>query len=271
MTALRLESVTYEYPASVRALDGVDLILPGGTAVALIGANGSGKTTLLRHLDGLLRPTAGRVLHDDHDIAGRSVAELARAVALCFQRPDRQIFSRTVRDEVEFGPRHQGATDEEAFARAKEALAAVGLGDELGTHPGDLGDSRRKLLSIAAVLSMRTPVVAIDEPTTGLDQRGRGRIAAALAELHAAGRTTIVASHDLRFVAETAERVVLLDRGRVRLDGPPGEVFAQASWPILRAADLEPPHAATVGAALGLGSTPTEADVERALSKRLDA
>ena len=265
MTELRLERVTFEYPGGVRALEAVDLTVAPGTSLALIGANGSGKTTLLRHLDGLLRPTAGRVLHDGADIRGRGVAALARDVALGFQHPDRQIFGRNVRDEVEFGPRRQGASDEEAFARAVAALAAVGLPDELGTHPGDLGESRRKLLTIASVLSMETPVVAIDEPTAGLDRAGTERIEAVLAGLHAAGRTTIVASHDMRFVAETAERIVVLAEGRVRLDGTPAQVFAEERWPVLRAAGLEPPAAAVTGAHLGLGSTPTEADIVTAL------
>jgi len=267
MTELRVEGVGFEYPDGTSVLDGVDLVIPAGQAVALIGANGSGKSTLVRHLDGLLRPTRGRVLVDGQDTANRSVAELAATVALCFQQPDQQIFAHNVRNEVEFGPRHLGASSEEAFPRVKAALEAVGLGDDLGRHPADLGETGRKLLTIASVLAMATPVVVLDEPTTGLDVRGVERVQRVMADLHEAGRTVIAISHDLRFVAESSERVILLDRGRVALDGSPAEVFAAAAWPRLRQAALEPPTAALIGARLGLGSTPTEGSLVEALKR----
>jgi energy-coupling factor transport system ATP-binding protein len=269
MTEIRLDGVAFAYPGGPRVLDGVDLVIPAGQTLALIGANGSGKTTLVRHLDGLLRPTEGRVLMDGEDIAARGVAQLAAQVGLCFQRPERQIFARAARDEVEFGPRHLGASGEEAFARARAALETVGLAEDLDRHPDDLGETRRKLLTIAGVLAMETPVVVLDEPTTGLDTRGVERVGRIITELGRAGRTVIAISHDLRFVAEVFERVALLDAGRVALDGSPAEVFAEASWPRLREAGLEPPRAARVGARLGLGSTPTEAAIVEALSARV--
>jgi energy-coupling factor transport system ATP-binding protein len=266
MSELRLERVSFEYPGGTWALDGIDLRIATGESVALVGANGSGKTTLARHLDGLLRPTTGRVLVDGQDAAERRVAQLARVVGLGFQQPDRQIFSHNVRDEVEFGPRHMGLTGEEAFARATAALDRVGLGDDLGAHPGDLGETRRRLLTIASVLAMETPVVVLDEPTTGLDARGVERVARILRELHAAGRTVIGISHDMRFVAETFERVVVLAAGRIVADGRPAEVFAEAGWTTLREAGLEPPAAAITGARLGLGPTPTEEAIVEALA-----
>ena len=271
MTELRLEGVTFAYPAGPPVLEDLDLVVPAGQTVALIGANGSGKTTLARHLDGLLRPTRGRVLVGGEDAASRSVAQLARLVGLCFQQPERQIFAVNVRDEVEFGPRHLGLSDEEAFARAQAALALVGLVGALGHHPDDLGETRRKLLTIASVLALETPVLVLDEPTTGLDRSGVERVQHIVGQLHAVGRSVIAISHDMRFVAETFERVVLLDGGHVALDGTPEEVFAEAAWPSLRAAGLEPPHAAVVGARLGLGSTPTDAAVVRALASRAGA
>lgn len=265
MIELRLAAVSFSYPDGVVALDDIDLAIPAGQSLALIGANGSGKTTLLLHLDGLLRPTAGRVLVDGDDARKRHVAELASQVGLSFQDPERQIFGHNVRDEVEFGARRLGASDEEAFARAQDALAAVGLGDDLGRHPGDLGETRRKLLTMASVLAMRTPVVVFDEPTTGLDQRGIERVQRVVARLGSEGRTVIAASHDMRFVAETFERIVVLDEGRIVLDGPPVDAFAEASWPTLRSAGLEPPSSAVVGAGMGLGSTPTEATLVEAI------
>ena len=268
MTQLRLEGVVFDYPDGTRALDGVDLVVGPGGSIALVGANGSGKTTLARHLDGLLRPSAGRVLLDGVDTSTMRVAQLAWSVGLCFQLPDRQIFGRTVRDEVEFGPRHAGLDTPAAFARATEALERVGLASALGTHPGDLGESRRKLLTIASVLAMDTPIVVLDEPTTGLDANGVALVASLVRELVAKGRAVVGISHDLRFVAGTFERVAVLEQGRITLQGSPAEVFAPAAWPTLRAAGLEPPRAAIVGHRLGLGSTPTDDAVVAALQAR---
>lgn len=258
MTDLLLDAVSFSYPGAGPTLAGVDLLIPGGQSLALIGANGSGKTTLLRLLNGLLRPSRGRVLIDSMDVNKQPVARLAAVVGLCFQDPERQIFRHQVRDEVDFGSRQLGASTEEAFARTKVALESVGLGGSLERHPGDLGETGRKLLTIASVLAMQTPVVVLDEPTPGLDRQGIDRIETIVADLGAKRRTVIAASHDMRFVAESFERVVLLDDGGVRLDGPPSEVFAEASWPTLREAGLEPPESSIVGARLGLGSTPTE-------------
>ena len=270
MTALRLEGVTFEYPDGTRALDAVDLVIEPGTALALVGANGSGKTTLARHLDGLLRPGRGRVLLDATDTAAMHVAQVARSVGLCFQLPDRQIFSATVRDEVEFGPRRLGLETEEAFARARAALERVGMADQLGTHPGDLGETQRKLLTIASVLAMETPVVVLDEPTTGLDARGVALVGGIVRELAAEGRTVVGISHDMRFVAETFDRVVVMTAGRIVLEGTPAEVFAEPAWPTLHLAGLEPPTVAVIGARLGLGSTPTEAALVAALETRAE-
>jgi energy-coupling factor transport system ATP-binding protein len=255
---LRLEGVCYSYPDGERTLDELALEIGAGDSVALIGANGSGKTTLLHHLVGLLRPDRGRVFVGGVDAAESHVAQLATQVGLCFQHPDRQIFGRSIRDEVEFGAKRMGASGEDAFARAKVALESVGLVDALERHPADLGATDRKLLTIASVLAMRTPVLAFDEPTSGLDAWGIERVEAIVDALREAGRTVIAVSHDMQFVAESFERVVLLDGGQVRLDGPPERVFAEGSWPILAAAGLEPPPSAHIGAQLGLGSTPTE-------------
>jgi energy-coupling factor transport system ATP-binding protein len=265
VTEIRLEGVTFDYPDGTRALEDVDLLIEPGTSLALVGANGSGKTTLARHLNGLLRPSAGRVLLDGRDTADLRVAQLARSVGLVFQQPDRQIFGSTVRDEVEFGPRHAGEEDEAAFARTTAALAQVGMADDLGAHPDDLGESRRKLLTIASVLAMETPVVVLDEPTAGLDARGVELVAGLVRRLVAVGRSVVGISHDMRFVAEAFARVVVLDDGRITLQGAPVEVFAESAWPALARAGLEPTAAAVYGARLGLGSTPTEASLVEAL------
>jgi energy-coupling factor transport system ATP-binding protein len=268
VTRLALESVSFAYPDGTRALAAVDLAIEPGESVAIVGQNGSGKSTLVRHLNGLLRPTEGRVLHDGQDVAGTRVAALAARVGIVFQNPDRQIFAGKVRDEVAFGPRMLGRSAADAAAAGTRALEAVGLADAGDVNPYDLGYSRRKLLSIASILAMDTPVVVLDEPTTGQDARGIARVQQVLAGLIGDGRTVVAISHDMRFVAESFARVVVMGGGRVLLDGMPTDVFAESAWPVLASTYLEPPYTARVGARLGLGPTPTEATLIEALSAR---
>jgi len=266
VTELGVEQLAHVYPeGDVRALDGVDLHIAAGERVALIGQNGSGKTTLVRHLNGLLRPTSGRVLIDDTDAARLTVAQLATRVGLVFQDPDRQIFAGSVRAEVEFGPRNIGRSAGELRNAVEVALEATGLAGEERTNPYDLGGSRRKLLALASVLAMRTPVLVLDEPTTGQDARGVERVRSAVDAVTDEGRTVIAISHDMRFVAEAFDRVVVLRDGRVVLDGPPDVVFGPAAWEVLASTYLEPPLAAVVGERLGAGSTPTDASLVAAL------
>ncbi len=265
---LATQALVHVYPGGTRAVDGVDLAIRRGERVAIIGQNGSGKTTLVRHFNGLLRPTQGRVLVDGADAAGRRVAALAASVGLAFQDPDRQIFAARVRAEVAFGPRNLGRHGADLDRAVDEALLATGLDREATTNPYDLGYSRRKLLALASILAMNTPIVVLDEPTTGQDARGVARIQRVVAGLSAAGRTVVAISHDMRFVAETFARVVVMGGGRILLDGTPAEVFAESAWPTLASTYLEPPLAARVGARLGLGSTPTEAGLVDTLAER---
>ncbi len=266
MVDLAISSLVHVYRSSgVRALDGVDLRVSAGERLALVGQNGSGKTTLVRHLNGLLRPASGIVTVDGADAARLTVAQLAARVGLVFQDPDRQIFGGSVRAEVEFGPRNLGRSGDDLRAAVADALRAVGLEGEERTNPYDLGQSRRKLLALASVLAMKTPVLVLDEPTTGQDARGVERVRSVVEAVAGEGRTVIAISHDMRFVAETFDRVVVMRAGRIILDGPPSRVFALDSWDALRSTFLEPPLAAVVGERLGLGSTPTDASVIAAL------
>ena len=267
MTNIWAEGLVHIYEGGVRALEGVDLAITAGERVALIGQNGSGKTTLVRHFDGLLRPTAGRVLIGGVDAAVRTVGQLAREVGLVFQDPDRQIFASTVRGEVEFGPRNLGLRGAALRSAVGEALEATGLGEAADLNPYDLGTSRRKLLALASVLAMGTPVLVLDEPTTGQDMRGMAIVEEIVAAVSAAGRTVVAISHDMRFVAEWFERVVVMRQGRVVLDGSPAEVFAADQWETLRSTFVEPPLPAVLGDRLGLGATPTDAALVRAMSR----
>jgi energy-coupling factor transport system ATP-binding protein len=256
---LRLDAVSHVYrQGAVRALDDVSLTIGPAEVVALIGQNGSGKTTLVRHLNGLLRPTSGRVLIAGHDAADRTVAQLAREVGLVFQDPDRQIFAGSVRSEVEFGPRNVGLRGDALRDAVDRALAAVGLANVAGANPYDLGGSRRKLLALASVVAMETPVLVMDEPTTGQDLAGVAVVRSIMRAARQAGRTLIAISHDMEFVAAEFERVIVMGGGRVLADGSPAAVFSADAWPMLESTYLEPPLAARVGERLGLGATPTE-------------
>jgi energy-coupling factor transport system ATP-binding protein len=269
--AILVENVSFDYPRGQRALDGIALRIDVGERVAVVGQNGSGKSTLVRQFNGLLRPTVGTVSINGRPIGRRHVAELAREVGLAFQNPDRQIFAGSVRAEVAFGPRNLGLSQSERDAAVERAIVTVGLDGDEGTNPYDLGFSRRKLLALASILAMETPIVILDEPTTGQDARGIDRVKRIVSDLSAAGRTVIAVSHDMRFVAESFERVIVMRAGRIVLDGTPAEAFADAAWPTLASTYLEPPLAARVGARLGLGTTPTEASLVGALVERAAA
>src|SRR5450759_2177628 len=268
---VEFEGVSFAYPDGTRALEEVSLRIELGESVAVIGQNGSGKSTLVRHLNGLLRPTAGRVLLEGRDIRGVHVASLAEHVGLAFQNPDRQLFAGRVSAEVAFGPRNLGIRGQQLEEPVVAALEAVGLGGEAASNPYDLGYSRRKLLALASVRAMRTPILVLDEPTTGQDARGVVRVRAVVERAVGEGRTVIAISHDMSFVAECFRRVVVMRAGRVVVDGAPEVVFGEAAWPELRAAYLEPPRAAVAGTRLGLGSTPTDAALVAALRRNQGA
>ena len=263
--SIEFDSVSFAYPDGTRALTDLDLRIEPGESVAIVGQNGSGKSTLVRHINGLLRPPTGRVLIDGRDIRQTHVALLARLVGLAFQNPDRQLFAGSASAEVAFGPRNLGLRGSALDARVREALEEVGLGEETATNPYDLGYSRRKLLALASVLAMRTPILILDEPTTGQDARGVARVRSGVARAAGEGRTVIAISHDMRFVAESFRRVVVMQAGQIVLDGAPDVVFAESAWGELRAAYLEPPLPAVAGARLGLGSTPTDGEFVAAL------
>ena len=217
---IRCEALVFEYPDGMRAIDGIDLAIGPGERVAIVGRNGAGKTTLVRHWNGLLRPTSGRVLVDGRPTDGWHVAELARTVGLTFQDPTAQLFERTCRAEVAFGARNVGLRGSALERAIDTSLATVGLADRADANPYDLGPSRRRLLALAGVLAMGTAIVVLDEPTMGLDTQEIGRVEAIVAALAKGGRTVVVISHDMRFVARAFDRVIQLADGRVVADGP---------------------------------------------------
>ena len=247
--AVRWEAVRFAYDGA-EALRGVSLDVPAGTTLAILGPNGAGKTTLTRLLIGLLRPRAGRVSVGDWDVAAKRPDELAARVGYVFQHADQQLFERTVRRDVAFGPRRLGLGD----GGVERALGELELLGAAESHPYDLPAPARKLVALAGVLAMEPGVLVLDEPTAGLDRAGRDRVIAALRRRSVEGVTVVVVSHDLAFVAEVAERIVVLREGVVVADAPAGRLLGDAA--ALAPLGLEPPPAAAVGAALGLPGAP---------------
>ncbi len=255
---LIIDDVSFTYPAGAEALRGISLHISEGEAVAIVGENGAGKTTLVKHFNGLLKPTRGRVTVGDWDTRTQSVARMAARVGYVFQNPDDQIVERTVADEVAFGPRRLGQSEADVAANSAAALAMVELSEEAQTHPYDLSAPQRKLVTLASVLAMRTPIVIFDEPTMGQDARGVALIGAIIEELKREKRTVIIITHDIDFCAAHFERVVAMADGRVLIDGPAADVLTRAD--LLATTNVEPPQLIRLAQALGLSAAPLTID-----------
>lgn len=266
---IQVEHVHFAYPGGVQALSDVSLAVQTGEAVGIIGENGAGKTTLVKHLNGLLKPDAGRVLVNGHDTREHTAATLARRVGLAFQNPDDQIFQNSVRKELALGPRNLGFDVQRLEEQVHWALDLVEMGDVLDAHPYDLALSGRKLVAIAAILAMDTPVVVLDEPTTGQDQVGVEVLVRVVRRLRELGKTVITVSHDMDFVARNFPRVVVMANARILLDGPADEVFARPD--VLTEAGVQPPLLAQLARRLGWDETPFTVDAfVDALARRLE-
>jgi len=246
---LELRDVRFRYPTGVVALDGVNLTMESGEALALVGENGAGKTTLVKLLNGLLCPTAGTVLVNGEETRRQTVAQLARFVGFVFQNPDDQLFARSVREEIAFGPHNLRLGEAEVRARVEQALDDVGLGAAIERHPYDLAVPERKLVALAAALAMHTPVLILDEPTIGQDAQGVERLGALVDRLQAEGRTLISITHDLDFCLMHFDRVAVMAGGHILADGPSPDVLRRVD--LLRQAQVEPPE--LVQLAVGLG------------------
>ena len=254
-----IDGLVHRYPNGVEAVRGASLTIEPGDAVAILGQNGSGKTTLVKHLNGLLRPDAGRVLLDGEPTVGRSVADLARTVGFVFQDPDDQLFERSVEREVGFGPRNLGIAPAEAARLVTGSLAAVGLTSDRTVNPYDLDLSRRKLVALAGILAMDPAVLVLDEPTTGQDPEGVERVGSIVEAFRMAGRSVVAITHDMEFAASHFTRIVVMRAGEVVADGPPEAVFAPVNTDLLASTGLTPPPAARLAARLGQSTVSLDA------------
>ena len=231
-----IEHLHFTYPDGTEALRGIDLEVAPGEKVAIVGPNGAGKSTLLLHLNGILAGGHGRVAIDGVVVEAASVKRIRAVVGLVFQDPDDQLFSPTIGEDVAFGPIHMGVPREDIHHRVERALAAVGMSGTERRVPHHLSLGQRKRASLATVLSMDPAILVFDEPTAGLDPRGRREIMSVLAQRP---ETLLVSTHDLAMVAQVMPRMVILDDGRLVADGPSAALLEDAD--MLEAHGLEKP------------------------------
>ena len=218
-------------PFQATAIRDVTLSLSQGELTALIGHTGSGKSTLAQHMNALLAPTSGRVLLDGKDINQKGVSkkETRQRIGLVFQYAETQLFEETVAKDIAFGPKNLGLSQEETDARVKEALHRVGLPEEVAEKsPFELSGGQMRRAAIAGVIAMRPEMLVLDEPAAGLDPMGREDMLSLVRSFHEAGTTVVMISHSMDDVARLAKRIIVMDRGKVALDGTAEEVFQDA-------------------------------------------
>ena len=245
-----IEHLNYVYmsggPYETHALDDVSLTIGDGEFVGLIGHTGSGKSTLVQHLNGLLLPTSGTITVDGLNIADKATDRRAirRKVGLVFQYPENQLFEETVEKDIAFGPKNLGLDDAEIDRRVRDAMRKVAL-DYDALHERsvfELSGGQMRRVAIAGVLAMEPRTLVLDEPCAGLDPRGREEILGLIRDLHRdTGATIVMVSHSMDDVASLAERVIVMNHGRVAMDGTPREVFSRGAE--LRAIGLDVPQA----------------------------
>jgi len=260
---ISLEAVSFAYPTGTLALEDVDLAIEAGQFLAIMGENGAGKTTLAKQLNGLLKPTRGRVTVDDQDTRKVSVASLARKVGLVFQNPDHLLFSETVKDEVAFALKNFGYPAdviEKQVARTLEALDLTGFAD---ASPFLLSGGERKRVALASVLVWEPDYLVLDEPTIGQDYQQKERLRNFILQLYSQGKTVVIITHDVEFVAEAGPEVVLMSKGRIVGRGPVDEVLSNDR--LVEEASLVKPQMARLFAKLARHGLPRDVvEVHRA-------
>lgn len=265
--AITLEHVEYKYnegtPMETEALNDVSLEIRDGEFIGLIGHTGSGKSTLIQHLNGLMRATSGDIRYNGESIYGEgfSMKDLRSRVGLVFQYPEHQLFEIDVFTDVCFGPKNQGLSKEEIERRAKEALTLVGIDESYyKKSPFELSGGEKRRVAIAGVLAMKPEVLILDEPTAGLDPRGRDEILGQLMRLHEEqGLTVILVSHSMEDVAKYVDRIMVMDHGCLVFDDTPRAVFAH--YRELEKIGLAAPQVTYIAHALKEAGFPVRTDV----------
>lgn len=253
---IRFQEVEYVYPNGFKALDGINLEVEKGEVVAVMGENGAGKTTLLKHLNGLLKPTRGKVLINGVDTRKATVAELARTVGLVFQNAEDMFFSSTVWEEVAYALRNFGYDEKVVKRRVEWALSFMELKEYASSSPFLLSGGEKKRLALAIILAWAPEIIALDEPTTGQDRLQKEKLAQMIRLLKEQKRTIIVSTHDVEFVAQLKPRIILMRRGKIVADGDAEEVLLNDE--LLESCSLLPPQIVSLTKSLDfLGMKPS--------------
>ncbi|CCQ93514.1 energizing coupling factor of ABC influx transporter (ATP-binding protein) [[Clostridium] ultunense Esp] len=233
---IKLENINYVYnpntPFEKKALDNISLNINEGDFIGLIGHTGSGKSTLVQHLNGLMKPTSGKVIVDGVDINSKdaNLKEVRQKVGLVFQYPEHQLFEETVYKDIAFGPKNLGLERDEVHRRVKKAMELVELDFETlkDRSPFELSGGQKRRVAIAGVLAMKPKVLILDEPTAGLDPRGRDEILGRLETLYQEGITIILVSHSMEDIAKLVNRIVVMHRGKIAMEDKTREIFKEA-------------------------------------------
>ena len=250
---IKIENLIFEYRKEeetppVRAIDNVSLTIEKGSFTAVLGKNGSGKSTLAKNLNGLLIPTEGVIYVNGYDTADDNhIWDVRQSAGMVFQNPDNQLVSAIVEDDVAFGPENLGIDPAEIRHRVDKALEDVNMGPFRGKSPHMLSGGQKQRIAIAGVVAMKPSCIIFDEPTAMLDPKGRNEIMSIIKELHGEGITVILITHFMEEAA-AADRVVIMDEGRIFLDGTPSEVFSQGDK--VRSVNLDVPLAVELAARL---------------------
>lgn len=234
--SIKIENLTHIYmpktPFEKKALDNINLVIEDGDFLALIGHTGSGKSTLIQHLNGLLEPSSGKVLVDNVDITNKEtkLTDIRKKIGLVFQYPEYQLFEETIEKDIAFGPNNLGLAQEEVLSRVKKSMEMVGLDYEIykDISPFDLSGGQKRRVAIAGVIAMEPKVLILDEPTAGLDPKGRDDILEQIKILHEKYKMTIIlVSHSMEDVGKLAEKIVVMNKGKIALMGKPSEIFKE--------------------------------------------
>lgn len=261
---IKFDNVTYVYPTGVKALDGVSVEIGRGELVALMGENGAGKTTFIKHLNGLLKPTSGSVYVDGKDTKTLSVAQLSKIVGVVFQNADDMFFLPTVEEEVAFSLRNLGFSEEVVQKRVDWALNFMELEEYRKRSPFLLSGGEKKRLALAIILAWNPQVIAMDEPTVGQDSLQKEKLKEMIKQLNLQGRTVIISTHDVEFVAELKPRVILMSRGRIVADGKADVILTDGEL-LSSCSILMPQVAATMSRLADLGFNARVISVEEAV------
>lgn len=250
LPVIAFKGVSYSYIPGSAVLHDVSLLIGDGELVAILGENGAGKTTLIKHINGLLKPSKGTVIVNGVNTKDNTVASIAKGVGLVFQNPDHQLFAETVEKELSFALTNFGFAPEDSSQRVNWAMREFSLEGYRERPPFMLSGGERKRLALASVLCYSPSIVILDEPTTGQDSRQKERLASLLKKLNREGKTVIIVTHDMEFVADNIPRTILLSGGRVLADGTTKEILTQKE--LLKKASLVPPQLVEICWSLGI-------------------